>query len=244
MYEPLIEKEIKQCNADGMTALHFAILQKNEELFFKIVKHEIEINDKNQMTPLMYAARAGRLQFLEYIVKNSKQFGMKDKLGKTALRHAFEALEFDEHLEDSQREDYVTQLQGIIQILLKPEVDFVADDGMTSLMFFAQNGALDLVKQLQVQYKRQDHLGRTALMLAAKKNQADVVKYLIPFESKLKDNEGRAALIYAIEGNAADALEDLIETEYNIFDNRESHAFHYAAKWGRSEIMVTYYDTY
>lgn len=103
--------------------------------------------------------------------------------------------------------------------------------GYTALMFAAERGYTDIVRELAVFEARQTNdVGRTALMLAVCAGHLDVVKVLAEYETKIIDNKGWCPLEQAVRRNRLDMVDVLAPYEAKNFgvkaiDAADSSAF-------------------
>jgi ankyrin repeat protein len=110
-----------------------------------------------------------------------------------------------------------------VQMLIqrKARVNSVVDEGMTPLMFAAQNGYLDICKLLVENGAVLDNKsfnGRTAFLYSVKSGYSEVAKYFIEKGSDInsKDIFGRNALIYAAFAGDSDICYLLISSKADI----------------------------
>ena len=68
--------------------------------------------------------------------------------------------------------------------------------------------------------------GITALMIAAQKNNDELLNIILPYQKGAYDNQGRTALMHAIENDAIDVINVLVQYgEENISDSWTSLSF-------------------
>ncbi|EFO62649.1 Protein 21.1 [Giardia lamblia P15] len=107
----------------------------------------------------------------------------------------------------------------------------VTDHGYTALMFAAERGCSDLVRELAPFEARQtNNAGKTALLLAICAGHLDVVKVLADYETRLTDNTGWCPLEQAVRRSKIDMVEVLAPYEAKMFgakaiDAADSSAF-------------------
>lgn len=49
---------------------------------------EINVVNKKQMTPLLYASHAGNIEMVKFLISKGADVNVKDKRGRTAIMHA------------------------------------------------------------------------------------------------------------------------------------------------------------
>ncbi|KWX13497.1 Protein 21.1 [Giardia duodenalis assemblage B] len=107
----------------------------------------------------------------------------------------------------------------------------VTNYGYTALMFAAERGHADMVRELAPLEARQiNDAGKTALMLAICAGHLDVVKVLADYETKIVDSKGWCPLEQAVRRSRIDMIEILAPHEAKTFgtkaiDAADSSAF-------------------
>ena len=132
-----------------------------------------------------------------------------------------------------------------LELLPREATDAANTDGMTALLFAAQNGNKAIVQFLLengADVKAQETvLSRSALHFAAENGDLDTVKYLAEHGADLldKDNYGATALHYAAKNNRLDVVKFLVskKMDYTAKDVRGWSAMHYAAEGGGIDVM-------
>lgn len=105
------------------------------------------------------------------------------------------------------------------------------DHGYTALMFAAERGCVDIVRELtQLEACQTNDVGRTALMLAICAGHLDVVKALAEYETRITDSKGWCPLEQAVRRNRLDMVKVLAPYEARSFgakaiDAADSSAF-------------------
>ncbi|EET02674.1 Hypothetical protein GL50581_61 [Giardia duodenalis ATCC 50581] len=179
----------------------------------------IPIKDSS-WTPLMRAAFIGDL---EAATNHLSDKDKKNSDGDTALMIAAKAGHAD-----------------IVELL-----DPTDKNGVTALMRAAERGDLETVKALIPLQKRKTagcvKINRwfivhgTALMMAATRGYAEVVRLLVEHEGGMKDNAGWTALMFATKSGYADCVELLAEKEARMKDEDGHTALVHAARAGHRE---------
>ncbi len=93
------------------------------------------------------------------------------------------------------------------------------EEGVPALVMAAKEGAqqafLMLANNFEVDVNQPDQTGQTALMWAAKKNDAEMIEWLLYMgaEPSLVDHQGKEAIIYAVENKGFEAMQKLMNFE-------------------------------
>ena len=168
----------------------------------------------------------------------------EDDDGGDRYANAFEAVGAPK--KDDGRNPAIVDLDKIPFDLLPREASDAANiDGMTALLFAAQNGNTDIVKYLVehgADIKAQDSLlSRSALHFAAESGNLECIKYLAEKGADLldKDIHGATPLHYAAKGNHLDVVKYLVgkKMDYTAKDVRGWTAMHYAACGGSIDVV-------
>jgi len=184
---------IKSKNRKGWSRLRHGSAQEMEKNVTSLLQKKEGIYVKAEgLTPLMYAASAGRGEICAILLQNAKDkedyANIRDNFGSTALMHASSSNQF-----------------GAVQLLVSSKADVNVRDrefGMTALMRAAQKGNEGIVSFLianKADVDARDKGGKTALMHAASNNQGPVAQTLILKKADLnaRDDEGYNALMCA-----------------------------------------------
>ncbi|TNJ27360.1 Ankyrin repeat protein 2 [Giardia muris] len=178
-------KEVGHIDKEGFTALMFAA-QRGHSEYASYLLTEARMQNKYGWTALHMAARYGHLDLIELLV--DKEAGLRNSWGLTAL---ILAAQFSQ--------------PRCVAILLKHEAGLRDHNGWTALMRAITWKNSDCVRLLlceagaQATEKRCKYpKGITALMLAARHNDPDIVSLLLPYEQGLVDEDGHTALWYAL----------------------------------------------
>ena len=155
---------------------------------------------------------------------------------------------FDDSKPSTKKKD-VQLLEDIdnipLELLPRNVSDAANTDGMTALLFAAQNGDSATVQFLienGADIKAQETIfSRSAIHFAAESGSLDTVKYLAEHGADLldKDGYGATALHYAAKSNKLDIMKYLIDKkiDYTAKDIRGWSAMHYAAEGGSIDVI-------
>ncbi|WP_264705529.1 ankyrin repeat domain-containing protein [Wolbachia endosymbiont (group A) of Gymnosoma rotundatum] len=83
-------EDIDAQDKDGVTPLHWAVADNNEESVKLFVTRgaKVDVQDKDELTPLHYAATYGYVEIAEYLIDNGAGVDAQDKDGVTPLHYA------------------------------------------------------------------------------------------------------------------------------------------------------------
>ena len=186
-----------------------------EELIKMIKIVDVNLQDKDGWTALMWAARFGKTDCVKLLIKNNTDVNLQDEAGWTAL--IFAAIN-----------DHTETVKTLIDN--GADIDLQDEDGRTTLILAAFKGHTETVKTLldnNVDVNLQDNGGNTALMFAAYYGKTECVKLLIKNGSlvDIHDNGNETALNHSCGGvwKNSEVQEDIINLQpWNIkfFDDR------------------------
>jgi ankyrin repeat protein len=217
----------KETDADGNSALHLAIIHKQEEILELFQKHNllytknktlhpfsdrpyfadsrgfIEIRDTNKIgnTPLHLAAEYGMCLFIEKLLSVGALIEHKNKRGETSLFLAAEKGKIDAF-------DTLIGKQA--------QLDTCDMFGQTVAHAAARHDHIEILKKITEQKKElfdaKDKDGDTPLLCARKNRKNEAIKYLVQHCSNPDevDEHGRTLLHYAIENDNDEFMEKYI----------------------------------
>ncbi|MEE9543083.1 MAG: ankyrin repeat domain-containing protein [Thermodesulfobacteriota bacterium] len=167
---------------------------------------DVNSKDKDGLTPVIMAARDGKIDTLRYLIEESGDVKLKTNTGVTALHYAAEH-SFD----------------GICKLLIAygANVDAMDDKGNTVLMSAVAYGHKDIVillLQNSVNIHAKDNSGTTPLMHASSNGHAEIAELLIKKGASVhdKDNSGATALMAASVYGQAEAASVLLDNGANV----------------------------
>ncbi|CAL6030298.1 Ankyrin_repeat-containing protein [Hexamita inflata] len=221
-------------NSFGLNALMVSIIQNNFQLFNQLLEKEGSLRSSSGLSCLMVAASCGRVDIVRFLANQHKQLlNIVDSEGKTALRHALDALD---QVNDHQRD----QVLECVQILKQIEGNKTATDKVTTLMLCCKHNLLELATEFLHQSGQQDRNGVTALMLGTQNEQ---LVALLKKEERMTDSKGKTALMYACESDHMEAFSSLVHEEYDLRDQEDKTALHYACRKS-PRIVSIFVETY
>jgi ankyrin repeat protein len=170
----------------------------------------VDTQDATGHSPLMAAAAHGRLRIVEYLVARGANVNLRNSSGWTPLVYAVSLQHFDtaRYLIDHGSEvnaRFTYFQEGERTVLMQAVTSFDRD---------SKDKAQEIVKTLLdkgADLNRQDGKGKSALMMAVAKKDADIVRLLLAHgaDVSLRDNDGKSALDLAREGAVADVVSQL-----------------------------------
>lgn len=219
----------------GWTALHSAVSGGHTDLAeWLIVIKSLDVNaqDEDGETPLMYATRHTDMQLIKLLLAKGADVNLKDNDGQTAYdwavrRDNLEAAEYLKKLMGGAQgspavsgEDMAKAIQEgntkKIKELVKKGFNLSTDSSYGGDMFIelaAYHGTLETVKTL-VDLGADPKIGGP-LIIAAYRGEEDILKYLISQGSALTNPTGWTALHAAASGGHAKIVEYLLTQGQN-----------------------------
>ena len=195
-------------------------------------------------TPLMYACKRGHVSSVRELLNQNAAINITSKRGSTALFEAVlhnhskvvgvlvgqKKLEINAvcSLKRNRTALMLAAIGGqseIVGVLLESQdlprlnVNIKDVDGNTALSLAAFFGFFDIVEMLLEQAEADinsvDKYGRSALTLAAQKNNDNIVKLLRQGDAdpSMEDKQGHTAILWAVEFGAVDVVKCLLEDE-------------------------------
>ncbi|SFW68486.1 ankyrin repeat domain-containing protein [Cellulophaga fucicola] len=91
--KPGLKKDLKieKTTIKNLSPLSIAVVKGNFDMTQKFLEFGSDINQKSGtmgMTPLMYAARYNKVEFMKLLIANGADVKAKSKIGATALKYA------------------------------------------------------------------------------------------------------------------------------------------------------------
>jgi len=206
-----------------MTPLHEATFSGNLRLLDVLVRHGADVNAVNEAgsTPLLYVSQAGRVDVIEWLLAHGAALDVRNTWNETPLSWPlvngfqtvverlwprFVALEDDALIEryPVHRAAYHGNADAVAFLLAKGvDVGLPDESGRTPLQRAAQGGNVKVAQMLLDRGARltTDPEGASALHLAARKGQTDMVRFLLRkgLDAGTLDGTGRTALDLALE---------------------------------------------
>ena len=220
-------------NSEENKFLH-EIKEGNIENVQHLINARVDVNvqDENDMTPLMIASQACHVKLIEQLIKSGTDVNHQNSSGETALIYA---------INDWLTESQIIYSQVCVQVLLQhhAEINIQGKDGNTALMYLAHMASQFQIKNL-ISDKTSAALekymctiinagadpnlkndnGCTALRFGA--NCLNFVKKMIKSGADVnwKDKDGHTALTEATELGNVDSMETLIGAGAEINSGR------------------------
>ncbi len=176
-------------------------LEKLKEVVEDLVSNGADINFRNRkkQTPLMLAARSGKVSIVRLLLDKGANINDGDRYGNTALMHAS-----------------IKGQLSVVELLLTKGADMSKSHlcGCTALLLASEAGHSDVAELLldngsDINAKNED--GMTALMFAAKHGHIKTIELLLRHEVRINElnNAGKTARMLAVEFKQ-DEAEDLL----------------------------------
>ena len=248
-FSVLIERKSNPTLKDnnGQTLLHYAARGGNNVIIQKLLSLGLDIDSRRSdgATPVMIAAREGRLDAFSVLIERKSDPTLKDKDGWTLLHYASKGgnnviieklLSLGLYI-DLRRSDGATplmiaackgRLDAFSVLIERKSNPTLKDNNRETLLHYAARGGNDVIIEkllslgLDIDSRRSD--GATPLMIAACEGRLDAFSVLIKKKSDptLKDNNGWTLLHYAARGGNDVIIEKLLSLGLYI-DLRRSY---------------------
>jgi ankyrin repeat protein len=252
------------------TALSIAIYNDNTEIANRLIEAGADVEKRfPDETAITFAAQYGRLPIIEKLLSVSAKVNARDKNGRTALMYAARGAGkkwkttvsllldngADVHaVDDGGANALIYAVWGrrteIVRLLIKAgsAIDQrLWREKTTALMYAAEKRCLDICQLLVAggaSVDLRDHLGKTALMYAARGDQwsadASVMEYLVANGAltDIVDNKGNTLLFHAVSGKNVDCCAIAIDAGCDV--NARNEAGETAIMYARDAETVSY----
>jgi ankyrin repeat protein len=228
-------RTVNQVQADGMTALHWAVYREHEPTVRRLIESNcnVDVSTRYHVTPLSIACTLGNFAITERLLAAGADANFTRPGGETPLMIASR-----------------TGNAGVLQSLLKhgAKVDAKECRGQTALMWAAAEGHAESVNALieaGADVKASSDSSFTAMMFAAKNGRSEVVKRLLEAGVDVnavmhpKSTGGRAprdgtsALLLAVESGHFELAMLLVAKGADPNDQRSGYTPLHAMSWVR-----------
>jgi len=224
-----------QPQADGMTALHWAVFHKNVEVINRLIGAKFDVNavTRYRVTPLSIACNDGDQAVIERLLNAGGDIGTKMPGGETLLMIASR-----------------TGRPGAVEWLLKSGADPQATDrsGQSSLMWAAAEGnaeVIDVLVHAGADVNAALPSGFTAMMFAAREGRIEAVDRLLAAGVDVNDvtkskrsgertpRQGTSALLFAVESGHYELAMHLVTKGADANDQRSGFTPLHVVSWVR-----------
>ncbi len=228
------KEQVGLTQADGMTALHWAVFHKRSELVQQLISvgASVDALTRYDVTPLSISCNQGDVASVRSLANAGADVNRPMPGGETPLMTA---------ARNGNAE--------VLQVLLKhgAEIDAIERKGQTALMWAAAEGNADAVQVLidsGADLQRELKSGLNAIMFAAREGRIDVVRRLLDAGVDVnqvigKDKSGRrprpgtSALMLAVESGHFELALYLVERGADPNDQRSEYTPLHALTWVR-----------
>ncbi|MBD3672741.1 MAG: ankyrin repeat domain-containing protein [Planctomycetaceae bacterium] len=238
--ERLLQKdlEVNVSQADGMTALHWAVLYEKSELVTELIDRGADVNARNRYdVPVLYlACLNGNGQIVNFLLKNGADPHHVLRGGETLLMTAAR-----------------TGKLGPVKALIAQKVDVNAKDrrGQTAIMWAAAEGNVEAVGALMdagADYRTPLASGFTPLFFAVREGKPQTVFRLLdagldvnePMQIKRGSGKGprrsTTPLLLAVENGHFELAAKLLEAGADPNEKRTGYTPLHALTWVRKPL--------
>jgi ankyrin repeat protein len=223
--------DIKIYSENNSNLLHFLSDKSLGILDYCIKEKKLNINVKNKInaTPLMYAAKYNQLKIAEHLIKLGAKPNLLDKKGAISLHYAAENNNYE-----------------MLNLLIKAgaKVNYPDKEGLTPLHVAVYMGHVRSVATLlnaNAEVNAKNFKGWTPLHYASIRNFADAAYLLIKKRADLNiqcKHKHATPLSYAADSGYKDIVELLVKggARQDISSKDKSYPINYAAARGHTEI--------
>jgi ankyrin repeat protein len=258
-------------NTKGNSPLHFAASNGHLELCQILLQHNADVNSRNNdgFTPFLRALESRHRDVVQLLLDHNADVHICNAKGNTPLHFAA----YYRHLEvcrillkhnvevDSRNNEGFTPFHrawmdetnpDILQLFLKHNADMHvhdADEGNTPLHIAAENGLLEVARQLlehNVEVDPRNNHKTTPFLAALVNGHSDVVWLLLEHNAgvRVHDNEGNTPLHSAARNGLLGVAQILLEQNANINSqsNHKSTPLLLASEFGHPDVVQLLLD--
>ena len=225
-------------NNDNLMKVAIDHYRCNSNVINTLVKcgFDIDEEDYQYYTPLMYACKTGNLNIIRDLIQAGARIDIKNSFGETPLMYACEIRNLE----------VVRELIGN-----RANVNMQDKEGKTALMYACETGNIDIVRELignEVIIDAQDRFGWTPLMYACIGGKIDIARELIKAKVNVnvQTDYEMIPLMFACRSGNFDLVEELIQAgaaivnvhgDADIKDARNKTLLMYACESGNLRLV-------
>ena len=188
----------------------------------------MKTTDNNGNGIFNYAAKAGNIPLMNYLLKQGISYKKLNKQGENAMILASRGIR--------NKTNSLKSFQYLESLGISPNI--VSKNGITPLHAISYRGKdieiFEYFLSKGVDINQEDDKGNTPFMNAALTNGLNVVKLLQNYVKDInhKNKKGNSALSFAIQRNSIDIINYLIElrADVSVKDNKGNNIFFYLIK--------------
>jgi ankyrin repeat protein len=227
--------DVNASQADGMTALHWAVYHEDVSLARQLLKAGAlaQAANRYRVTPLSIACTSGNSEIVTLLLEAGADANATQRGGETVLMTAAR-----------------TGKPGPVKALLSHGAQVNAKDkkGQTALMWAAAEGHAEVVSLLlaaKADFKTPLSSGFTPLLFAAREGRIDVVRILLKAGANINDaipekkgvsrgpKPGTGALLMAVENGHFELAIELVKAGADPNDQRAGYGALHMISWVR-----------
>ena len=204
----------------GVSVLHLATRKPETKclpLLLKFWNSEVDVLDRNQRTPLHWAASRGNFEYVRLLLKRGAKVEVNDVEGKTPLHWAVSSGSVCQEEVKNSYQNAVKTIQLLLQNS-SSALNWQDYEGRVPLhLAVADSNAVEVIRALladsRCQINALDNNNRSVLHWAAVLDRAQVCSLLLDLNCVLHsctDTYGATPLHYAVKAGAVNAVETLM----------------------------------
>ena len=227
-------------NTDGNTPLLLALKNRAFACANELLKNDCDVNARNlkNKTPLIYAAKSDNQEIIKMLLSKGADVNYQHSLRSPLL------VSFKHHA--------ITGMEVLLSSNADPNMQFLSD-GSTIVHQFASKldqfqEEISLLKKHGLDINKKNHYGQTALMLASKVCNVQLLKYFQSLEADfaLLDDKGKNVFHYSSLNEYYNLMPflDSLNLDISIVDDLERTPMHYSRNTAQLQHMMKYHSNW